>query len=66
MDMKTLNRIVSGAMCASILLSAGCVKLWQKNLDIKTYMVEAKRDSPPLEEPLAGKLWIDQVSVLPP
>lgn len=48
------------------LLSTGCVKLWQKNLDIKTYMVEAERNLPAVESPLADKLWIDTVSVLPP
>ena len=49
-----------------IFLSTGCVKIWQENLDIKTYMVEVERDLPPVENSLADKLWIDTVSVLPP
>ena len=64
--MRTLKRILSGLACAGLLLSFGCVKLWTKTIDIKTYMVEAERTSAPLENPLADKLWIDTVSVLPP
>lgn len=64
--MKASNHIISLIICASLLLSAGCVKLWQKNLDIKTYMIEVNRDAQVLEKPLANKLWIDRVTVLPP
>lgn len=64
--MKTLNRIIFGIACGAVLLSAGCVKLWTETLDIKTYMVEVERGIQPLEKPLANKLWIDTVSVLPP
>lgn len=64
--MKTLHRIVFSIAFASILLSTGCVKLWQKNLDIKTYMVVAERHAPVLEKPLAAKLWVEPVTVLPP
>ena len=64
--MKTLNRIVLGTACAVMLLTTGCVKLWTKTLDIKTYMIETERGFQPLEKPLADKLWVDSVSVLPP
>lgn len=64
--MKTMKRLFILPVCASLLLSGGCVKLWQKNLDIRTYMVEVKRDAPPLEKPLAEMLWIEEVHVLPP
>ncbi len=64
--MNTLKRIALGVACGGMLLSAGCVKLWTKPLDIKTYMVVAERVSAPVEKPLADKLWVDTVSVLPP
>lgn len=64
--MKTLNRIVLGVVFGGLLLSTGCVKLWTEALDIRTYMVETERTAPALEKPLANKLWIDTVSVLPP
>ena len=64
--MKTMKHSFVLLTCAFTLLSTGCVKLWQKNLDIKTYMVEVRRDSQPLEKPLADKLWIDNIHVLPP
>jgi uncharacterized lipoprotein YmbA len=66
MDMKTWNRLVFGLVCSCALLTAGCVKLWQDNLDIKTYVIEAPRNLQPLDQPLADKLWIDSVVVLPP
>jgi hypothetical protein len=64
--MKKPNRILIGLACAGMLLTSGCIKLWTKSLDIKTYMVEAERDEPEAANPLAEKLWIDTVSVLPP
>jgi ABC-type uncharacterized transport system auxiliary subunit len=64
--MKTMKPAFVLLACASMLLSTGCVKLWQKNLDIKTYMVEVRRDSQPVEKPLAEKLWIEDLHVLPP
>ena len=64
--MKKVNRIILGITCAFMLLSVGCVKLWQENLEMKTYVIEAPRNRPPLETPLADKLWIDSVVVLPP
>jgi hypothetical protein len=64
--MKMQRIVIISALAASLFLVSGCVKLWQKNLDIKTYMVEAKRDSAPLEKALAGKLWVESVHVLPP
>ena len=64
--MKTMNRsFVALAIISTVFLS-GCVKLWQENIDIKTYMVEAPRNLQSLEKPLAGTLWVDTVSVLPP
>lgn len=64
--MKTVKHLFVLLTCASILLSTGCVKLWRKNVDIRTYMVEVKRDSPPMEKPMADMLWIEDVYVLPP
>ena len=64
--MKTMKHAFVLLACATMLLSTGCVKLWQKNLDIKTYMVEVRRDSQPVEKPLAEKLWIEDLHVLPP
>jgi hypothetical protein len=64
--MKPWNRIVLGAACGTMLLTAGCVRLWTKTLDIKTYMVETERGFQPVEKPLADTLWIDTVGVLPP
>jgi len=49
-----------------MLLGSGCIKLWTKSLDIKTYMVETERTGSVLEAPLADKLWVDTVNVLPP
>ncbi|WP_372807299.1 hypothetical protein [Pontiella sp.] len=64
--MKMQRIVLLPALAASVLLVSGCVKLWHKNLDIKTYMIEAKRDAAPLETARAGKLWIESVHVLPP
>ena len=64
--MKTLKRTLILLVCTSMLWLSGCVKIWQKNLDIKTYMLEAHRDGEMLEKPLAEKLWIESVHVLPP
>lgn len=64
--MKSLNRMVWGMILGGLLLSTGCVKLWTQTLDIKTYMVETERTAASLDKPLADKLWIDTVSVLPP
>ena len=64
--MKTMKHAFVLLTCAFMLLSTGCVKLWQKNLDIKTYMVQVKRDTQALENPLAEKLWIEDIHVLSP
>ncbi len=64
--MKKTTRIILGITCTSLLLSSGCVKLWQDRLDFKTYVIEAPRNLPPLEKSLAVRLWIDSVVVLPP
>ncbi len=64
--MKTMNRFVMACMLAGMVLGSGCIKLWTKSLDIKTYMVETERTAAVLENPLADKLWMDTVHVLPP
>lgn len=64
--MKTAKKMFPGLVLAGILLSSGCVKLWQKNLDIKTYMLEVARTAAPLESAVADRLWIDHVTVLSP
>jgi ABC-type uncharacterized transport system auxiliary subunit len=64
--MKTWKPILIGMACASVLLLSGCVKLWHKTASIKTYMIEAKREAPLAINPSGDKLWIDDVTVLPP
>jgi len=64
--MKLMNRTLLGLLGASMLLTVGCVKLWQKNLDVKTYVIEAPAHQKSKGQPLAEKLWIDAVGVLPP
>ena len=64
--MKLLNRVFVLSALASSLVLTGCVKLWQENIDIKTYMVEVNRVGEPMQTALAPKLWIDSVNVLPP
>jgi hypothetical protein len=64
--MKTGNRIILAVAAATMLATSGCVKLWQKTLDVKSYMIEASRDLQAAAQPLGDKLWIDAVSVLPP
>jgi len=64
--MKTRNHLLIAIASVSMLLTSGCVKLWQKNLDIKTYMLEVQRPDEPRSTAQPGKLWIDQVTVLPP
>ena len=64
--MKSLNRVFVLSALASSLVLTGCVKLWQENIDIKTYMVEVNRVGEPMQTALAPKLWIDSVNVLPP
>ena len=64
--MKPLNRVFVLSALASSLVLTGCVKLWQENIDIKTYMVEVSRAGDPIKTALAPKLWIDSVNVLPP
>lgn len=64
--MKAFNLMMTALTCGLIFLPIGCVNIWQENLDIKTYMIEAERDHPPVKNALADKLWVDTVSVLPP
>jgi hypothetical protein len=64
--MKTGNRIIIAVAVVAMLATSGCVRLWQKSFDVKTYMIEAPRDLKTVENPLADKLWIDTVIVLPP
>ena len=61
--MKPLLYLFSVALTLSL---TGCVRIWQDNLDIRTYMITTDRAGDPQPEPLADKLWIDAVSVLPP
>jgi uncharacterized lipoprotein YmbA len=64
--MKTRNRIFLFVALGAVLASSGCVKLWRESLDLKTYMIEAVREASTRETPLADKLWIETVHVLPP
>ena len=64
--MKTMNHMATLSLIACSVALTGCVKIWQENIDIKTYMVEVERAAEPLAAPLAPKLWIDSVNVLPP
>jgi len=61
-----MKLVVLGTLLAGLLLTMGCINLWTDSIDIKTYMVEAERTADPAEKPLADKLWVDSVSVLPP
>lgn len=56
---------VAGLLAALFLVS-GCVKVWRESIDIKTYMIEARRSEPARATPLGQMLWIDAVNVLPP
>ena len=48
-------------------LPSGCIKLWQENLEIATYLLQVEREGPPaVEVPLAEKLWVEPAHVLPP
>lgn len=64
--MKTKKYIRAGMTIVFMLLISGCVKLWQKNVDIKTYMLQAERPGGAVETAQPAKLWIDEVTVLPP
>ncbi|MDF7799131.1 ABC-type transport auxiliary lipoprotein family protein [Pontiellaceae bacterium B1224] len=64
--MKKKNQLILTFVGVLALVTSGCVNLWQDNLDIKTYVINASRDQPAAEKPLADKLWIDTVVVLPP
>ena len=64
--MKIFRRMVMPVLLLALLAASGCVKLWQESLDVKTYMIEARREGAALKSPPADKLWIDTVAVLPP
>lgn len=64
--MKPVKPILTIGLTATMVLLSGCVKLWQENVDIKTYMLEVNRVSDAQTEALGDKLWIDTVSMLPP
>ena len=64
--MKTLNRSVAHVGLTLFIVLTGCVKLWQESIDIRTFMVEVNRPGEPIAKPLAKKLWIEPVTVLPP
>lgn len=64
--MKTRNHILASVAIVFVVLTSGCVKLWKENLDIKTYMVETQRAGEPRGKVQASKLWVDEVTVLPP
>lgn len=57
---------VAGMVLVALMLTSGCVKLWQESLDVKTYMIEAPRLAEAVGAPVAEKLWVDTVYVLPP
>jgi uncharacterized lipoprotein YmbA len=64
--MKIKTRMSLLFVVAAMLVTSGCVKLWRKSIDQKTYMLTTQREAEPIKTPLADKLWIDTVSVLPP
>ena len=64
--MMIKNKISLLVVVFAMLLTSGCVKLWRTSVDQKTYMLTTQRDADPVKTPLADKLWIDNVSVLPP
>ena len=64
--MKTRNSITFIIAVTAMLVTSGCVKIWRKSIDQKTYMLTTQRALEPIKSPLADKLWIDAVRVLPP
>lgn len=64
--MRMRNLVLAGLVIATLVIAPGCVKLWQKSLDIKTYMVQVERHGPSRSVTQPRKLWIDDVAVLPP
>jgi uncharacterized lipoprotein YmbA len=64
--MKMKNRMTLWVVVAAMLMTSGCIKIWRKSVDQKTYMLTTQREADPIKSPLADKLWIDNVSVLPP
>lgn len=59
------SRFIIIAVCSSVLLLTGCVRIWQDTLDIRTYMLTVERGGDALQ-PVGDQLWIDHVAVLPP
>ena len=64
--MKIQKRITLGITVAAMLMTSGCVKIWRNSIDQKTYMLTTQHPTEPMKTPLADKLWIDKVNVLPP
>jgi len=64
--MKTCSRIILLFAVMAMFMTAGCVRIWRKSIDQKTYMLTTHRETDPLKTPRADKLWIDTVRVLPP
>ena len=64
--MNKINYAVVLLLLSSTVLFSGCVKLWQKTVDIKTYMIKVQHDKPPVKTPIGDLLWIDSVTILPP
>lgn len=54
------------AVLSVLITLSGCVKIWQDNLDIKTYMLQVERPGERAAVPDFGNLWIEDVHVLPP
>ncbi len=66
--MKTMKLTLISILGISLVLVSGCMnlKLWKKTVDIQTFMITTEDAEPLLTTPLADKLWIDNVTVLPP
>ncbi|MDZ8117500.1 ABC-type transport auxiliary lipoprotein family protein [Pontiella agarivorans] len=61
--MKALKLL---AVLSALLTLSGCVKIWQDNQDIKTYMLQIERPGERAAVPDLGNLLIEEVHVLPP
>lgn len=66
MNGKTKKTIVSTLLLGALLVSGGCLGFLGKDIQFQSFMIEAPRPGAPVEKPLAARLRVDNVTVLPP
>jgi len=64
--MKNALRFAGPLLIAGLLLGSGCLGLWQREIEFSSFLIEAPRSGAPAEKAVASKLWIGDVTVLPP